>query len=93
MAMSAHRHQIAPLLSHPLDDLLIRFAERELGLSRNAQLLKLESNSFQIGSVFDNFRTDGIGTIGPGSPSIGHVKQHDAAVRELCKLLDSSSTP
>src|ERR1019366_8486502 len=86
--MSAHSHQIATLLSHPFDDLLIRFAESQLGLSRNAQLLKFESNSLQIGSVFDDFWTDGIGTIGSSRPSISYVKQHDAAVRELCKLLD-----
>src|ERR1039457_1409173 len=88
MAMSAHSHQIAMLLLHPFDDLLIWFAKSRLVLSRNAELLKLESNSFQIGSVFDDFWTDGMGTIGPSSPSISYVKQHDAAMRELCKLLD-----
>src|SRR5271165_6013200 len=69
VSVGAHRHEVATLLLDPFDDFLDRFAERQLGLSRNTKGLKLCSNLFQIGSVFGDFRTDRVGAVSSSGPT------------------------
>src|SRR5271165_1408201 len=88
MAVGAHRHQVAALLLHPLDDLLNRFAVRQLGLNRNTKGLKLCSNLYQICSVFGDFRADRVRAVSASCPTIGHMEQHQTAVRQFRELFD-----
>src|SRR5690349_18163604 len=62
VSVSAHRDQIASLLLDPLDDLFRRFAVRQFGLSWNIHGLELGSDFFQVCSVFQDLRADGVGT-------------------------------
>lgn len=84
----AHRHKIAPLLFHPLDDFCHRIAVGKLGLCGESCRSKFVLDSFQIRSVFSDFGTYRIRTVGSRSPSVSNVKQDHMALRECCKLLD-----
>src|SRR5271166_3029970 len=88
MSVSAHRHQVATLLLDPFDDFLDRFAVRQLGLGRYAKRLKLGPNFFQVCGVFGDFGTDRVPAIGSSCPTIGHMQQHQTAVREFRELFD-----
>ena len=65
-----------------------RVAIGQFGLGRNAGGLKLRPHSLQIRGVFRDFRADRVRAIGPGRPSVGHVQQHQTAVRQLGQLLN-----
>ena len=75
-----------PFCSHPLDDLRGRVAVSQFRLGGNAGRLELGVHVFQIGEVCGNLRTDGVGAIGARGPAVGHVQQHQAAVRQPCQL-------
>jgi len=80
VSMGAHRNQIAALLTDPFDDFFSRITVRQFSLRRDACGLKFGPDPFQICRIFRNFRTDGIGTVGSGSPSVRDMKQHHPAV-------------
>ena len=88
MPVSAHGHQVASFLFDPFDDLVGGFSVGQFGFGGNAGGLELFSDLAQIGGVFGNFGTDRVGAVGSGGPSVGDVKQDQAAVGEFGELLD-----
>jgi hypothetical protein len=86
--MGAHGNQIAALLLDPLNDFVSGLAIGQLGVSGNSCGHEFFAHAIQISSVFSNLRTHGIGSVGPGSPSISDVQEHQPAVGDFRKLLD-----
>ena len=55
---------------------------------RDPGRLKFLAHLFQIGRVFGNLGTDRVRSVRSSRPSVGHVQQDHAAVRQLGQLLD-----
>src|SRR6267378_4958796 len=86
--MRAHGYEVASLFFDPFDDLVGGFSVGKFGFGGNAGGLEFFSNHAQVGGVFGDFGTDGVGSVGSGGPSVGDVKEHQAAVGEFSELLD-----
>jgi hypothetical protein len=84
--VSAHGNQVTAFLFNPFDDLVRGLAVRQFGLCGNSGGLKLRPNFLQIGGIFGDLRTHSIRPVGSGGPSVGDMKQNEAAVRQLRKL-------
>src|SRR5436309_3886571 len=88
VSMGAHRDQIAAFLLDPLHDFVSGVAVGELGVSGNSCGYEFFAHAIQIRGVFGNLRTHGIGSVGPGSPSVGDMQEHQPAVGDVRQLLD-----
>src|SRR5208283_2712210 len=87
VSVGAHGDQVAALLLHPLDDLGGSVAVSQLGLGGNAGRMELGLHALQVGEVGGDLGTDGVGPVGARGPSVGHVQQDEAAVRQDGQLL------
>ena len=85
--MGAHGHKVATFLFNPFDDFVRGFAVGQLSFGRNSCRIEFFTHPSKIGSILGDLRTDRIRPIRSRSPSIGHMKQHQAAMRQFGERL------
>jgi hypothetical protein len=88
MAVSAHGYEVAAFIFDPFNDLVGGFAVSKFGVRWDVLGLQFGLDFVEIGSVFDDFAADGIGTVGAGGPSVGDVEQNQTAVGEFGQSFD-----
>src|SRR5208282_3238524 len=86
VSVRAHRHQVAALLLDPFDDFISRLAVSQFRVSGNAGGLKLRPSPVQIRGIFGDLGADRVRSKGSCGPTVSHVEQHHAALREFHKL-------
>ena len=86
--MGTHRHQVTAFLLDPFDNFIARLAKSEFRRGVYSRGLKFAPDFFQISGVFRDFSADGVRPIGAGRPAVGHVQQHDPAVRPFRQGFD-----
>src|ERR1700722_4810614 len=88
MAVSAHGYQVTLFFLDPFDDLVGGISVGQFCFGGDSSDLKFLADFFQISCVFGDLGTNGVGAVGAGGPSIGNVKEDQAALRELGQLFD-----